>query len=462
MKNIKIRKSVMGIFSLVAAIAQTSCGQAPVPVEKPWPLTGQEVLLEISDPRGSQPTGIYAFDPLRVKDGADSEAPLRLLVKNASRPTWSPHHKRFAYLFNDQLWLCDLAGKKVAVSQAPPKDSLNANEGAVRWALNGTLFYSLKLPAWGAKTLIGIPSEDPPLESLRQSEDELFQNSFSEFIPLAHRDLQGLSSSKLKWKDVLSTNEASFSPDGLHIAVELYPSSPYDLRRGQSKIQIYDLFKWTTDAKANDVKMNDIRGWFGANSGYVSALGPGRRLTKTADKEDVEILPRWAPSGQWVAFTSIDLMGERVIPMVVRPDGTDLTVLALPSEGVIFNKWTPVTKADLALKTPLSKSTKVWGDVHRITSGWSSEGNYLWMNSGANALWVAKWENKKWVMRSVPITLTSEHGIKFWAYRGSKVVVVQDSGDVRKINEISIIDVEANKSLVFPLRSSLEVNSVSW
>lgn len=472
-----MKKLNFSVLSLCAALflGQTvRAAHAEVAVtdaapEKGWPLTGREVLVEVSDPRGIQPDGIYAIDPSLAEKSTTSASAMRLLIKNASAPAWSFHHKRLAYFFNGQVWVCDLAGNKVPVSKAPPEDFLCSRNNAIRWAPNGILYFCLRSISWGTQTFIGFPAEDTPLKDLRQTEDELFENRFSPLIPLAHREPQGVSSSGLKWHDVLSTNEASFSPDGARVAVEIYPSSPLDLRRNGSHIQIYDLFKWTEDQKANDSKMEAAKGWFAGNFGYISATGPGVSLTKeelrnSASEDNIQVTPRWSPLGQWIAYTSVDLKNEQVLTSIIHPDGTNAIVIALPKDNGPIDKWTPVAKAGFVVTPPLTKNTKIWGDSHRMVAGWSQDGQdqYLWMAAGSSSLWVAKQKGAEWMVRSVPLPSSSEFGIISKAFRGSKVVIAQDSGDIRKITNIGIVDTETDTTSLFPLRSSLQVKSLDW
>lgn len=466
---------VVSVILASIALTPAFCGfvryarSQDAPAVSPWPLTGQEILLEIADPRGTLSPGIYAFDPSTLTPGIggmpdDPDASLRLLVKQGQRPVWSPHHKRFAYLFNGQLWLADLTGNKVAVSPAPPERYLKPDKGAVSWAWDGTVFYSLHSSGWGSKVHIGSRMEEFPLKDLQVEFPMIFSNNFFPVVPLKHRIGVGVEK---KWSDTLTTNEATFSPDGRYIATEVYSSAPMDVKRDESRIQVYRLYSGTGDETKDKPKFKEAQEWFATFGGYSFPYGSGRRLTTNNEESVTELRPRWSPNGQWIAYTLLDVKKEVMVPVVVRADGsTPIRLVTAKEEGfmgpLLSKEWTPVTGGEAPLRTGPAWDTKTWGHVQRVAEEWSSDGKYLWMTQGTDGLFVAKQENDKWSMRQIAWPKTGGFGLRSWAFNGPWAAWVEDTGDARRIYELNVLNIESNESKSVRLRPTLEVCWMDW
>lgn len=364
----------------LAIVGLWAMGSSLVVRNKPqkWSLNGNEILLQLDSLDSKYPPGIYACDPF----SPDKE--LRLLITGGERPVWHPKRKFFAYWKGQSLYFANCQGKEMEYSDSFGDSDLNFYDPVVIWTYqegNVTNFAVIERnsPFGSLVHVEGLLEE----EVLRGKVEYLGVQPGVFVVPLPRQVKIGES---VKSVDLLTTNNPTFSPDGKYMAAEVYPAG-MDLRRYQSRIMI---FRYPEAQEEPDLS------WFFLAATFV---GPGQRLTSLSGN-NCELMPIWSPTGEWIAFTFVDLEKGFVAPVVVRPDGSDMTML-LPEGKMTWwpsDKWIPIgtwlTEAwDESPQPPYS-----WGDPHITAVEWSPDGRYLLLNEGKRftVLMVAKWENGKW------------------------------------------------------------------
>lgn len=359
-----------------------------------WRLTGKEILLQLEHRRGKHPPGIYAFDPFR------RSSRLQLLIPGGERPVWSLTRKFFAYLKGEYLCVVRSDGseeKEIAYSLAD--FDYHFHDPTVIWNWQDEYAVVERNSSFGSVVLMGGSVEPFP---------ESPSPSPGTFIVPSPRRISGESKEEgIKWNELLTTNNPTFSPDGKYMAAEVYPA-PMDLRRSQSRILIYEF-----PAESEEPEL----WWFL----YVQVFkGPGRRLTSITG-ENCELMPLWSPTGEWIAFSLVDFKGGFIAPVVVRPDGSDMKML-LPEEECYFwssKEWKPIGKWLTKAWHELVSPPYSWGYPDITPVEWSPDGKYLLLNKGKRFtyLMVAKWEDKKWMGRG---TWGQSNGLRFatWGPKG--------------------------------------------
>lgn len=365
--------------SLMVGLWVVNSGPVVQNKSQKWPLKGDEILLQLDSLDSKYPPGIYACDPF------DPGKKLRLLIVGGERPVWHPKRKFFAYLKGQSLYFANYQGKEMEVSNSFGDNDLNFHDPTVIWASKGdrgVINFALveRNSAFGSLVWVGSALEKEVL----QGEVEYTGPVPGTFVvPLPRQVKVG---ELAKSVELLTLNNPTFSPDGKYMAAEVYPT-PMDLRRYQSRIMI---FKYPDAEEEPDIS------WFHLTAIFV---GLGRRLTSLTGN-NCELMPCWSPTGEWIAFTFVDLDKGFVAPVVVRPDGGDMTML-LPKEPMTIwpsNKWIPIGTWLAKAWDEHAPPPSTWGFPHINVVEWSSDGKYLLLNQGKRFtfLTVAKWENDKW------------------------------------------------------------------
>lgn len=461
---VRMRAWSLGAALLVPLIAVsiTAQGQDSKPLSSV--LSGSEILLEFSDPKSSYAPGVYSLNP------ADPDiTSLRLLVKGGHRPVWSVHHKRFAYVFNGDIWISDKEGNKAALNPSLPDQLTRPDDGAVQWQPDGSFTMVMHNRDWGSKVYFGGDIEEAAVPPLRTQYSEILDGPEGVWplIPFKQESKTGLSGieSDLKWQDVLATNNASLSPGRKFLASEVYPAAPWDLKRAQSRVLIYDLFQWTSNDKENKLNIERSRKWFSSLGTVPPVVGPGRRLTNLSDGT-TELMPLWSPSGKWVALTLVDYTRGYVVPAIIQPNGKGLLYLTTASKEkwgsfeFLRAGWLRVTNNVIPSISAISSDE--WGHPNRTAIKWSEDGQYLWMRQGKNGLYAAKLDNGQWVMRQVAQSAGGDFGILLSAFNGPQAAWIESSGDRRKIKTLKIAHSETmeTKSMNFP--PAVDVVWMDW
>lgn len=337
-----------------------------------WRLTGEEILLQLEDLHGKHPSGIYAIDPF--KNGSK----LQFLIPGGERPVWSLTRKFFAYLKGE--WLCIVhsdGSEEAEISYSLADFDYHFHDPTVIWNWQDEYAVVERNSSFGSVVLMGYqvePLSGSPLPSPGNFIVPLLK-------PIDKESLEGV-----RWSDLLTTNNPTFSPDGKYIAVEVYPT-PMDLRRSQSRIWIYEFLTELKESKMF---------WFW----LVQFLkGPGRRLTPLTGN-NCELMPLWSPTGEWVAFTFVDFEKSFIAPVVIRPDGSEMKMI-LPEESVYFwpsKQWIPIGKWLAKAWDEKAGPPFSWGNPDITPVEWSLDGKYLLLNKERRFryLMVAKWEGGKW------------------------------------------------------------------
>lgn len=430
---------LVGLLAIITALLTASIYFSPSQIKRkyPWRLTGEEILLQLEDRRGKQPAGIYAVNPFKRGDR------LRLLIPGGERPVWSLTRKFFAYLKGE--WLCVVSSDgraEVEISYSLADSDYHFHDPTVIWNWQDEYAVVERNTAFGSVVLIGHPVE--PL-----SESPQFPKPGVFVVPLPRR----LEDAPVKWSDLMSTNNPTFSPDGKYVAMEVYPA-PMDLRRGQSRIWIYEFPK-----DEEEVEL----WWF-----WLSQIfkGKGRRLTSLTGNI-CELMPLWSPTGEWIAFTLVDFEKGFVAPVVIRPDGSDMKML-LPKEFYFFwpsKEWMPIGEwLEKGWLDGYAGPPNSWGNPDITPVEWSPDGKYVLLNKGKRFtyLMVAKWEGGKWMGRG---TWGRSDGVRFavWGPRGPWFAYVERPRPSLEESEVVIVkNAETLEAIDLFLDPGLVVKYMDW
>lgn len=452
MKQLKYYQ-ISNLVILLLICTACKIANANEKVSTNWQLTGREVLIELSDPKGELSPGIYAWDPAKSPDLTN----LRLLVTGGHRPLWSPRYKRIAYLFNGDIWIADKEGSAASLSpEFSTRDILVENQ-VIQWSPDGRPYLTRTFPERGSVVLGTAPLESASINSLQESSHAPYHGFWS-IRPFKKpvRENSNLAGQTLL--NIQASGNASFSPDDQSLAVEIYPAGPLKMSRYQSHIQIYDMLP-----KAKNVKdfldnvERLVNPWFYMDMSNPPVAGPGRHLLPQENNHYAEIMPLWSPDGNHIALTLVNTTNPAMIPMIVSPDGSSPIIINIPQfSGPGGVSWKPST-------VPQPVQDRSQQQLFRQAIAWSDDGKYLWMRERANGLSVATKQEGKWMIRQVKWNDPSlfPEPLKV-CFRGDKALWFQDSGDLRKILDVHVFDAETGKTQNYSLRSALKVLSVDW
>jgi hypothetical protein len=463
--EIKIRKLLDFVIITILLFSFASNGECIEKNSYNWKLTGHEVLLELSDPKGELSPGIYAWDPAKSPDLSN----LRLLVKAGHHPIWSPHYKKIAYLFNGDIWIADKEGNGAAAINGRFSENVLAENQVLRWTPDGKLYFTRQSPIWGSAVYVSPVMENVPMEAERELYNMPYNFVYSirprkEPQTSRYQPIQTLTT--YAWKNILASNNASFSPDGNSVALEIYPAFDQNLLRGKSVVHIYKLISDSVDAKKlTEETKSSVDPWFRNDEATPRIKGPGHPLLPNTNK--TQIKPIWSPNDEWIAVTIVDTENPSMFPVITRLDGTIVTKINTLNfgEGVFGEltgkEWNPANFSSLdqgALKKLGNIPT-----VFRKAIAWSDDGKYLWMQEKNDGISVAKETNGQWYIKNVKSD-TGDIAYKpaEATFNGDKIFWLEDSGDLRKILNIHIFDAETDKTQTYSLRSALKVLSVDW
>ncbi len=325
-----------------------------------WTLKGSEILIEMETRSGKMPHGIYAIDPFNPKKP-------RLLIPGGERPVWSPKKTFFAYMKDEYLYIVRRDGKEeTRAGFCVPDNGLHFFDPPVRWMNEDTFVTVDRNREFGSVVCIS-----------------------SAILPL--KRYVDPRKNKIKWEDILTTNNPTFSPDGKFMAAEVYPAAPMDLQRSKSRIMIF---------RFPERGETPVIGWYG---GVHVFIGPGNRLTSLSG-EISELMPLWSPTGEWIAFTLCNLDKGYVAPVAIRPDGREMTFLLPPKPFTLWpsKEWFPIGVEPLQKAwidgPPMGPALGMWGFPHIFAVEWSPDGKYLLLNQDEkfSFLAVAKWQDGRW------------------------------------------------------------------
>lgn len=404
-----------------------------------WSLNGKEILLQIVSVNSKYPSGIYACDPF------SSDKKLRLLITGGERPVWHPKRKFFAYLKGESLWFANCQGKEMEVSYSYGDSDLNFYDPTIIWG-HKVLAVIERNSAFGSLVRVeGVIEEE-----VLHGKVEYSGVQPGVFVVPLPRQVKGLE--EVKFVDLMTTNNPTFSPDSKYMAAEVYPAG-MDLKRYQSRIMI---FKFPKEQEEPDLS------WFFLSSVFKSF----RRLTFLTGN-NCELMPIWSPMGEWIAFTFVDLDKGFVAPVVVRPDGSDMTML-LPQEMMTTwpsDEWIPIgtwlTEAwDEQAHPPYN-----WGFPHIIPVEWSPDGRYLLLNYGKRFtfLMVAKWEGGRWWGRGTwGVMGVSWLRFAVWGPKGPWFAYVSEHRPSLDGEEIILKNVETLEEISVILPRGLLIKWMDW
>lgn len=426
----------------------------PIALNIPWSLTGQEILLELADPQGEYPPGIYAWNPFT---SGDAPVRPRLLITGVHHPTWSPHHKRLIFEYAGDIGIADTEGNMARLQPALPPYLRATTDSPIQWEEKGISINVMRSNGWGSKVLLSPLSEDIPVQDLKSSYEKIFRLSYIPIIPLLKPYDGLLEDGKMQWTDLLTTNNATISPDGRFMASEVYPASPMDLQRSQSHIQIFELMNSNVptargriqSTKGSPKETQAARKWFVNDLAMPPMKGQGKRLTSLGEGM-VELRPVWSPSGNWIAFTVVNLKEGYMLPYVVRPDGKDLTPLATQHSS----------KGDKQAGT-----ITAWGSPHIMALKWSTDGQYLWLSRGDEweaGIAIAHQEKGQWLVNEVESITGGNFGILYKAFNGTWVAWIEDNGRPEKVIEVRNAEKPEVKTLDWKIRRGVEVLWMNW
>ena len=409
-----------------------------------WSLNGNEILLQLDSLSSKYPPGIYACDPF------DPDKKLRLLIAGGERPVWHPKRKFFAYLKGQSIYLANYKGKEMERCGSFGDSDLYFHDPPIIWAPQvnrGVIDLAAieRSSTFGSVVWVGSELEE---EVLQGKVEYMGPVIGAHVIPLSQRRVIG---ERIKSVELLTTNNPTFSPDGKYMAAEVYPA-PMDLRRYQSRIMI---FRYPEGEEEPDIT------WFFLGAVFA---GPGRRLTSLTGN-NCELMPLWSPTGEWIAFTFVDLDSGFVAPVVVRPDGSDMIML-LPKEPMTTwpnDEWIPI--GTWLTKAWEEDASPTWGFPHLTAVEWSPDGRYLLLNQGKRFtfLEVAKWENGKWWGRGAGGVMGSTW-VRFatWGPKGPWFAYVIGQRPSLEGEKIILKNVETREEVIFPLPPGLMIRWIDW
>lgn len=257
----------------------------------------------------------------------------------------------------------------------------------------------------------------------------------------------------------MTCGNISFSPEGTSLVADVFPLSPFDLKRKESRIQVFQWREWGKDSKEISTRANENSALYVSEAVVLPLEGAGRNLNTSKESDISELNPMWSPDGLWIAYDQVNFSTEIVTPVVKQVKGD--VKIELTSRGDIPFDWTSADEVAKGFGN-LTKDTKTWGNINYRLCQWSTDSNYIWMEGSSFDLAVAKLRDGKWFVRKIEVVNTSEAGIAFRGFRESQVALLQDSGDIRRISVLTLTDVETGISKSNALRAGLEVRSMTW
>jgi len=156
--------------------------------------------------------------------------------------------------------------KEVAVAYSFADSAYHFYDSTVIWNWQDKYAVVERNSSFGSMVLMGL--------GFSENEDLKLSTPGNFIVPLSK---QIKSPGEVKWTDLLTTNNPTFSPDGKYVAMEVYPP-PMDLKRFQSRIYIYE---FPSENEAGSLEWFWLVGVF---------KGPGRRLTAITG-ENCELMP---------------------------------------------------------------------------------------------------------------------------------------------------------------------------
>lgn len=417
----------------------------------PWKLTGNELLLELSSQSINFSSGLYALTPPFPGDKVPiraSDIKLTLLATGGQRPAWSPHHKIFAYVAGGRIWVGNPTGLTRPLAPTLPDQATPAGEPPMRWGWAGFAYGISSPQSWGSKVTIGGVREDFSVDQVHYG--AMWQEAFGiEILPLAAVPGEGKDPA---WRDILTTNQPSFSPDGRRMAAEVYPAGPHDLNRLKSRIKVFEYYPWTgPNAKqrySEETSIEDLRA--GSASYYFVSSVP-TFLPKFAElipdeSSDAQLRPRWSPDGRWIAFNRFSNENQSMEPYVFDTEapGSAPTNLSVGRE----------------YGTKDSPTTLAWGKLNSEILDWSSNGR-LWIVDGRRTeLRSAVLSGGQWKVAVAGGALTNGFGMDHMAFRDDLAAFTVDA-DFPK-GRINIVNATTGETSVLDLPPGLTIRSMAW
>ena len=343
---------VLSLVPCCNAIADTTpnLGQQPPKIEKVV-LTGKELLIEAVNSEGM--LGIYALNILGDKS-------LRLVVKGATTPRWSVKHQNFLYLKNHVMSVYQINGSETEWSndrilhRFAMKNSLDM--GSIWWDYSGKANFIDYWPSFGRRlnrsiNLFDKATGQPPTPSQWGFYDSV--------VPMKSAGEQ---------KKYFSIGAASISSDEENLVAQVYPALPRDLGAFKSNIRLYKLLYNLSkkDEKEWMIKVRENSKFF-YSDGVMSQVDGEGVLIGSPKEGDIDIEPKFSPSGKYIVFNRIDTKSKSVYPLIVDLNNLDKTV-DIPIE--------------MLANEQAFYPDRVWGWPHHSAVQWSQSEDILWVTSG--------------------------------------------------------------------------------
>ncbi len=324
------------------------------------PLTGREMLVQLEDPSGKRPSGIYALDPF-----AENPEP-KLLFRNGERPVWNPAHTYFAYLNLGSVFVARTDGRAWCVLSPLSTRwdrALRAPEAQLRWTADGTLLAVAVSDRIGQFTYL-VMQTAPELPEDEAAVDWVL-------LPLPpvlalRKPISEHYATDVEWSDLLIVRDMDYAPNSSGIVVQEAPFLPYGLGNEHSK-----LYTYRSRSKA---ERKEHQTCF-ADTGMSSAWWKPERLTGLPDTV-TEMAPQWSPDGEWVAFTAVNPEESWAGAFVARPDGSGCIGLWPPANAEGENVWLPPGPLP-SVPFPAGWESNGWGQSNERPVEWSDDGRYL-------------------------------------------------------------------------------------
>lgn len=282
---------------------------------------------------------------------SSNHSQLKLLVKGAHHPVWSPRYKRIAYLFNGDIWISDKKGNKAAALPGRASEHITAEKQVLQWSPDGKLYFTRQSPIWGTAVYVTPFLETTTVEETRQLYNFPFNLTYvirPRKKPLEdHRFQPPQHLATLDWKNIQASNNATFSPDGGSVAMEIYPAGEQDIFYYQSSVHIYELISDSLNSEQLIEETETlVDPWFRYDEGTPRIKGPGRLLLP--DITQTTIKPLWSPDGHNIAVTFLDTEDYSMFPLIAEPDGAMVTKITVPNFGeasmgeLSGSEWKPI------------------------------------------------------------------------------------------------------------------------
>lgn len=414
-----------------------------------WKLSGEELLVEISSQRKDLPSGIYAIKPPQAGSLSKGSTPKPILIAvGGQRPNWSPRHKMFTFLAGGRIWLGNPAGVSGPIAPALPESISAPAEPPMRWGQGGFGYAISRSPGWGSKVTIGGVHEDYPVEMVRPS--ALWSGRFPiDVLPL---NSPAPEVAKISWPNILTTNEATFSPDGRRMAAEVYPAGPHDVNRNQSQIRIFQYQPWSGPNRKqkynptlNEPELRESEAAFYCVSTIPAFLPKSNQLFPGASK-DAQFSPRWSPDGKWIAFSQYSASEQTFTPYVIEVDAPGSRPMSLS-----------IGPANDPQNMPTSAA---WGRQSAEVLGWASN-NRVWMVDGSRSqLRSATLRGDQWKVTVEASVVGTGFGIDQIAFRDDVGVYTVDSDSPK--GRLNFVNAKNGQQSVIDLPEGLTVKSITW